>query len=86
MSDYLPELARLLEDWRSALDNHKYIGAILMDLSKAFDCLPHGRLLEKLRAYGLDGSATDLISSYLSNRLQCTRLRSIHLQRLGAAT
>ena len=33
-------LLRLLEDWRKALDNHECIAAILMDLSKAFDCLP----------------------------------------------
>ena len=31
----------LLEDLKSALGNNKYVAAILMDLSKAFDCLPH---------------------------------------------
>ena len=30
----------LLEDWRKALDNHECVAAILMDLYKAFDCLP----------------------------------------------
>ena len=35
-------LLRLLEDWKRKLDNHRYVGAILMALSKAFDCLPHG--------------------------------------------
>jgi hypothetical protein len=38
-------LLRLLDDWRQALDNNKYVGAILMDLSKAFDCIPHNLLL-----------------------------------------
>jgi len=48
-----------------------------MDLSKAFDCLPHDLLLLKLRAYGLtDNSAIGLIESYLSNRKQCIRLGS----------
>ena len=32
-------LLRLLEDWRGALDRHGYVAAVLMDLSKAFDCL-----------------------------------------------
>ena len=46
-------LLRLLEDWKKALDNHESAAAVLMDLSKAFDCLPHGLLIEKLRAYGM---------------------------------
>jgi hypothetical protein len=34
-------LLRLLEDWRNALEKNQYVAAVLMDLSKAFDCLPH---------------------------------------------
>ena len=69
-------LLRLLEDWRKALDDQKYAASMLMDLSKAFDCLPHGLLIEKLRAYGLAPEAIDLLSSYLSNRVQQVRLGS----------
>ena len=68
-------LLRLLEDWRKALYNHKSAAAVLMDLSKAFDCLPHGLLIERLRAYGLFPDAIDLLSSYLSDRVQQFRLR-----------
>ena len=38
-------LLRITEDWKQALDENKYVAAILMDLSKAFDCLPHNLLL-----------------------------------------
>ena len=46
-------LLRLVENWRNALDNRQYAAAIMMDLSKAFDCLSHGLLLRKPRSYGL---------------------------------
>ena len=39
----------LLERWKRALDNHKIAGAIVTDLSKAFDCIDHGCLLHNLR-------------------------------------
>ena len=67
-------LLRLLEDWKRALDNHECVAAILMDLSKAFDCLPHGLLRAKLIAYGLSAGAVDLLDSYLSNRQQRVNL------------
>lgn len=67
-------LLRLLEDWRRALDSHECVAAILMDLSKAFDCLPHGLLIAKLRAYGISKEAVGLLESYLSNRSQQVRL------------
>ena len=42
------------EAWKEATDNSKVFGALLADLSKAFDCLSHDVLIAKWHAYGLD--------------------------------
>ena len=66
-------LLRLIETWRKCLDENNLVGAILMDLSKAFDCLPHDLLIAKLEAYGVTNDALKLILSYLSQRKQCVK-------------
>jgi hypothetical protein len=50
-------LLKIIEDWKKALDENKFVAAILMDLSKAFDCLPHKLLINKLDAYGVSERA-----------------------------
>ena len=45
-------LIRMIEEWRRNLDNDNVVGTVLMDLSKAFDCIPHDLLIAKLSAYG----------------------------------
>ena len=67
-------LLRIIEDRRKALDSHKYVAAILMDLTKAFDCLPHDLLLDKRRAYVLSNKSCSLSNSYLSYRKQRVKL------------
>ena len=69
-------LFRLIQKWQSCLDNSGKIGTILMDLSKAFDTLPHDLLLAKLAAYGFSESSLLHIHSYLSGRYQRTKIGS----------
>ena len=66
----------MIETWKKAADEKKIGGAILTDLSKAFDCLNHDLLLAKLNAYGYDHSALKFISSYLKERKQRTKVSS----------
>ena len=47
-----------------------------MDLSKAYDCLPHDLLVAKLEANGVGKAALNLISNYLSHRKQRTKISS----------
>ena len=60
-------LISLIEKWKKSVDNGGAFGALLTDLSKAFDCLPHELLIAKLDAYGFDKSSLKLIHGYLSN-------------------
>ena len=69
-------LLNMLRKWQTSLSNSEKIGAILMDLSKAFDCLPHDLLIAKLHAYGLGHKSLALIHSYLSNRKHRVRVGS----------
>ena len=67
-------MLKIVEDCGYALDKKQIVGAILMDISKAFDCLPHKLLLEKLKAYGLSDKANKLFESYLTMRKQRVKL------------
>ena len=66
----------MLEKWKRSVDNGKAFGALLTDLSKAFDCLDHKLLIAKLNAYGFSLTALKLIHDYLSNRKQRNKINS----------
>ncbi len=57
-------LVKLINLWKYALDEDNFAGTLLIDLSKAFDCMPHGLLIAKMSDYGLSNDACELMSSY----------------------
>ena len=68
----------MLEIWKEATDNNKAFGALLTDLSKAFDCLSHDLLIAKLHAYGIDIDSLNILQDYLSYRKQRTKVDSFY--------
>ena len=69
-------LLAMFEKWKKVLDNGGSCGALLVDLSKAFDCIVHDLLLAKLRAYGFNYNSLKLINSFLNGRTFRTKISS----------
>ena len=69
-------LIAMIEKWKKSLDNSGNAGAVLMDLSKAFDTIHHELLVAKLGAYGFDNSALTIILNYLGDRWQRTKINT----------
>ena len=60
----------MIEKWKKIVDNEGVFGALLTDLSKTFDYIPHDLIIAKLEAYGFQIYALRLVYDYLSNRKQ----------------
>ena len=71
-------IIRLLEEWRKELDDNFVLSALLTDLSKAFQCIPHDLLIAKRARYGLSEETLMYILSYLSNRKQCVSINNTY--------
>ena len=61
-------LLTLIERWRLCLDKQSFAGALLMDLSKAFDAINHEPIITKLHAYGFSIESLEVLLSYLQER------------------
>lgn len=57
-----------------ALNKNEKCVAVFLDLARAFDTVPHNRLIQKLNNYGIRGVAGTLMESYLSDRKQQVKL------------
>ena len=67
-------LYKLLHSWQRELDSDSFVCTILMDLSKAYDCISHKLLIAKLECYRLDKMSLKLIVNYLSHLKQRTKI------------
>ena len=62
--------------FKKSLDQGGEYAALLTDLSKAFDCLPHDLMIAKLHAYGFDKASLSLLHSYLTHRYQRVKINN----------
>ena len=64
----------LIKRWRFCVDKQGFAGALLMDLSKAFDTTNHELLIAKLHAYGFFTDVLEVLLSYLQDRWQIVKI------------
>jgi hypothetical protein len=67
-------LIDFIEKCKNSLDNNNVYGALLTDLSRAFDCLPPKLLISKLNAYGVDAKSCMMLANYFLGRKQRVKL------------
>ena len=66
----LTNILEFMEDVTSSLNRHKYVDVVFLDFQKAFDKVPHQRLLLKLKSMGITGNLLSWIQHWLCNRKQ----------------
>ena len=70
------QLLECLNDWTLSFDNNTPEDIIYLDFAKAFDTVPHHRLLYKLEHYGIRGKLLNWLQSFLTDRKQRVLLRN----------
>ena len=76
-------LVELTDYLRDEVSKGNFVGMIMIDLQKAFDCVDHGILLEKLRVMGIGN--LDWFRSYLSGRRQCVVVNGTQSDFMGVS-
>lgn len=64
------QLLQTIDTWSRLLEDGIPLDVVYLDFSKAFDTVPHRRLLNKLQSYGVSGKLLSWIEAFLSGRCQ----------------
>ena len=70
-------LLHVSQSWLQAIDAGQYVGAIFLDLTKAFDCVNHNILLQKLYCYRIRGGAHEWIKVSLCSKTQQVSVNNV---------
>ena len=70
----MTQLLLTMEDFTNYIEQNESFDVVYLDFRKAFDTVPHYRLLEKLKAYGIVGNVLKWIEAFLSGRTQKVRI------------
>ena len=62
------QLINVLDNWTLGLDNGNYTDVIYMDFQKAFNTVPHKRLINKLDSYNISNELINWIEAFLTDR------------------
>jgi len=65
------QLLKVLDEWTEIIDNGAAVDVVYCDFKKAFDTVPHARLIHKLEQYGIKGRTKEWVKDFLSDRKQC---------------
>ncbi len=70
----ITQILEALDTWTSIIEEEDTVDSIYLDFAKAFDSVPHQRLLTKIKALGIDGKVLAWLAAFLSNRRQCVHV------------
>ena len=73
----MTQLLSVLDDWTRAMTEGYNTDVVYFDFSKAFNTVPHKRLIHKLMAYGIGGKLLEWLQSFLSDREQSVVINSV---------
>ena len=82
----ITQLLVTLNDWMSDLDNDVPVDAAYLDFRKAFDTVPHQRLISKLKTYNIKGPILNWINSFLSDRTQFVKINNSSSSNLNVSS
>ena len=75
MRNCVSQLLETMELWCNYIEEGKCVDVLYTDFSKAFDSVPHARLISKIETYGISGKLHDWIKAFIGNRKQRVKVK-----------